>query len=224
MLFRSNNNIPFSFADRLKEAMKLRNLKSSQIEKISQDLYNEGKIKRPIKMPLITDYLKGRYEATQSNIYTLSLILNVNEVWLMGFDVPMDRNFGRTKTAEIDVISLVNNDIIQKIPYAYRTDIADEDPSNFFAIYASDNSMAPLLDVGDIAIIKKYNEFLNGKTYLLKIKGGTPIIRKVIKSDDGKVELQAMNMWNFPTQYDFNFEDLEILGEVVKSENRSAYK
>lgn len=219
-----NNNIPFSFADRLKEAMKLRNLKSSQIEKISQDLYNEGKIKRPIKMPLITDYLKGRYEATQSNIYTLSLILNVNEVWLMGFDVPMDRNFGRTKTAEIDVISLVNNDIIQKIPYAYRTDIADEDPSNFFAIYASDNSMAPLLDVGDIAIIKKYNEFLNGKTYLLKIKGGTPIIRKVIKSDDGKVELQAMNMWNFPTQYDFNFEDLEILGEVVKSENRSAYK
>lgn len=219
-----NNNIPFSFADRLKEAMKLRNLKSSQIEKISQDLYNEGKIKRPIKMPLITDYLKGRYEATQSNIYTLSLILNVNEVWLMGFDVPMDRNFGRTKTAEIDVISLINNDIIQKIPYAYRTDIVDEDPSNFFAIYASDNSMAPLLDVGDIAVIKKYNEFSNGKTYLLKIKGGTPIIRKVIKSDNGKVELQAMNMWNFPTQYDFKFEDLEILGEVVKVENNSAFK
>ena len=219
-----NSNIPFSFADRLKEAMKLRNLKSSQIEKISQDLYNEGKIKRPIKMPLITDYLKGRYEATQSNIYTLSLILNVNEVWLMGFDVPIDRNFGRTKTAEIDVISLVNNDIIQKIPFAYRTDIASEDPKNFFAIYASDNSMAPLLDVGDIAIIKKYTAFLNGKTYLLKIKGGTPIIRKIIKSDDGKVELQAMNMWNFPTQYDFSFDDLEILGEVVKVENNSAFK
>lgn len=32
-----------------------------------------------------------------------------------------------------------------------------------FAIQASDNSMAPLLDVGDIAIIKKYKEFLNKK-------------------------------------------------------------
>ena len=32
--------------------------------------------------------------------------------------------------------------------------------------------MAPLLDVGDIAIIKKYKEFFNKKTYLLKIKGG----------------------------------------------------
>lgn len=213
-----------TFANRLKEAMKLRNFKSSQIEKISQNLYNEGKIKRPIKMPVITDYLKGRYEAAQSNIYTLALILDVNEVWLMGEDVPMDRSFGRTKVTEINLINLSTNEIIQKIPYSYRTDIAEDDPKNLFAIYASDNSMAPLLDVGDIAIIKKYNEFFNGKTYLLKIKGGTPIIRKIIKSDDGKVELQAMNMWNFPTQYDFNFEDLEILGEVIKSENRSAFK
>lgn len=213
-----------TFANRLKEAMKLRDFKSSQIEKISQNLYNEGKIKRPIKMPVITDYLKGRYEAAQSNIYTLALILDVNEVWLMGEDVPMDRSFGRTKVTEINLINLSTNEIIQKIPYSYRTDIAEDDPKNLFAIYASDNSMAPLLDVGDIAIIKKYDEFFNGKTYLLKIKGGTPIIRKVIKSDDGKVELQAMNMWNFPTQYDFNFEDLELLGEVIKSENRSAFK
>ena len=33
-----------------------------------------------------------------------------------------------------------------------------------------------------------------------------------------------MNMWNFPTQYDFIFEDLEILGEVIKIENNSAFK
>ena len=213
-----------TFANRLKEAMKLKDFKSSQIEKISQNLYNEGKIKRPIKMPVITDYLKGRYEAAQSNIYALALILDVNEVWLMGEDVPMDRSFGRTKVAEINLINLSTNEVIQKIPFSYRTDINEDDPKNFFAIYASDSSMAPLLDVGDIAIIKKYKKFLNGKTYLLKLKGGTPIIRKVIKSDDGKIELQAMNMWNFPTQYDFSFEDIEILGEVTKVENNSAFK
>ncbi len=139
----------------------------------------------------------------------------------MGYDVSMD---GRTKIAEIDVINLSTNEILQKIPYSYRTDIAEDAPKNYFAIYASDSSMAPLLDIGDIAIIKKYNDFSNGKTYLLKIKNGNPIIRKVIKSDNGNVELQAMNMWNFPTQYDFNFEDLEILGEVVKVENNSAFK
>ena len=56
-----------TFAERLKEAMQLRNLKSSQIEKISEQLFNENKIKRPIKMPVITDYLKGRYEAAQQD-------------------------------------------------------------------------------------------------------------------------------------------------------------
>lgn len=213
-----------TFAERLKEAMQLRNLKSSQIEKISEQLFNENKIKRPIKMPVITDYLKGRYEAAQSNIYALALILNVNEVWLMGEDVPIDRSFGRTKVAEINLINLSNNEIIQKIPYSYRTDISEEDPSNFFAVYASDNSMAPLLDVGDIAIIKKYKEFTNRKTYLLKIKNGNPIIRKVIKNDDEKIELQAMNMWNFPTQKALNMDDIEILGEVIKVENKSAFK
>lgn len=213
-----------TFAERLKEAMQLRNLKSSQIEKISEQLFNENKIKRPIKMPVITDYLKGRYEAAQSNIYALALILNVNEVWLMGEDVPIDRSFGRTKVAEINLINLSNNEIIQKIPYSYRTDISEEDPSNFFAVYASDNSMAPLLDVGDIAIIKKYKEFTNRKTYLLKIKNSNPIIRKVIKNDDEKIELQAMNMWNFPTQKALNMDDIEILGEVIKVENKSAFK
>lgn len=213
-----------TFAERLKEAMKIRGLKSSQIEKISEDLVNEQKIKRPIRMPVITDYLKGRYEAAQSNIYALALILDVNEVWLMGEDVPIDRSYGRTKIAEINIINLLTNEVVQKIPYSYRTDIAEDDPKNFFAIYASDNSMAPLLDVGDIAIIKKYENFSNKKTYLLKIKGGAPIIRKIIQSDNGEVELHAMNMWNFPIQKDLKLSDIEILGEVVRVENKSAFK
>lgn len=139
----------------------------------------------------------------------------------MGYDVSMD---GKTKIAEIDVINLSTNEIMQKLPYSYRTDIAEDDPKNFFAIYASDNSMAPLLDVGDIAIIKKYENFSNKKTYLLKIKGGAPIIRKIIQSDDGDVELHAMNMWNFPIQKDLKLNDIEILGEVVRVENKSAFK
>ena len=139
----------------------------------------------------------------------------------MGYNVSMD---GKTEIAEIDIINLLTNEVIKKIPYSYRTDIAEEDPKNFFAVYAADNSMAPLLDVGDVAIIRKYKEFVNNKTYLLKIKNGNPIIRKVIKADNGNIELQALNMWNFPTQTNLHFEDIEILGEVVKVENKSAFK
>ena len=207
-----------TFANRLSIAMKKNNI--NQIE-LSDKTTIYGKY---ISQSLINKYLKGKAFARQDNIYVLCKALDVNEAWIMGFDVPMDSSFGSTQITQIDVISLSTNEVIQKIPYLYRTDIAEDDPKNYFAIYASDSSMAPLLDVGDIAIIKKYTEFSNGKTYLLKIKNGNPIIRKIIKSDNGKIELQAMNMWNFPTQYDFKFEDIEILGEVVKSENRSAFK
>lgn len=199
---------------RLKQARELRHItleeagKKADVHKSTILRWENGETEK-IKLPVIE---------------VLASFYNVNPVWLMGYNVPMDKDYGKNKLTTINVINLSTNEVIQTIPYSYRTDISEEDPLNFFAIYASDNSMAPLLDVGDIAIIKKYTEFLNGKTYLLKIKGGTPIIRKVIKSDDGKVELQAMNMWNFPTQYDFRFEDLEIIGEVVKVENNSAFK
>ena len=139
----------------------------------------------------------------------------------MGYDVSMD---GRTQIGEIDVINISTNEIIQKIPYSYRTDITEDNPKNYFAIYASDSSMAPLLDVGDIAIIKKCDKFINMKTHLLKIKNGNPIIRKIIQTDDGKIELHAMNMYNFPIQKDLHLEDIEVLGEVVRVENNSAFK
>lgn len=213
-----NNEEIDTFANRLLLAMKKNNI--NQIE-LSEKTILHGK---KISQSLINKYLKGKAFARQDNIYILSKILNVNEVWLMGYNVPMDRNFGRTKTQHINVYNLITNEVIQTIPYEYRPDIAEDDPKNFFAIQAFDNSMAPLLDVGDIAIIKKYKEFVNKKTYLLKIKNGKPIIRKVIRSDDGLVELQAMNMWNFPIQQDLKFEDIEIIGEVVKVENNSAFK
>ena len=58
---------------------------------------------------------------------------------------------------------------------------------------------------------------------MLKIKNGYPIIRKVIQTTTD-IELQAMNMWNYPTQTDLKNTDIEILGKVIKVENQSAFK
>ena len=168
---------------------------------------------------------KGKTE--KFRIPTLEILADlycVNPQWLMGHNVPMNTNYGKSKITEINVINLSNNEVIQTIPFSYRTDIEDDNPQNYFAVQAADNSMAPLLDIGDIAIIKKYKKFINGKTYLLKIKDGAPIIRKVIQSDDESVELQALNMWNYPTQTDLTMNNIEILGEVVRVENNSAFK
>ena len=201
-----------SFSKRLKEAMKIRNMNQSELSQ-----------KSGISKSSLSEYLKGKYEAKQTGLFNLAKALNVNEVWLMGEDVPMDRDFGRSKVIEIDVIDLITNEVIQKIPYVYRTDIDGQNINNFFAIYANDNSMAPLLDRGDIAIIQKQNTFISGGTYLLKLKNGFPIIRKILQTTSG-YELQAMNMWNFPPQTDLQKNDIEIIGKVIKVENQSAFK
>lgn len=201
-----------SFSKRLKEAMKIRNMNQSELSQ-----------KSGISKSSLSEYLKGKYEAKQTGLFNLAKALNVNEVWLMGEDVPLDRDFGRSKVIEIDVIDLITNEVIQKIPYVYRTDIDGQNINNFFAIYANDNSMAPLLDRGDIAIIQKQNSFISGGTYLLKLKNGFPIIRKILQTTSG-YELQAMNMWNFPPQTDLQNNDIEIIGKVIKVENQSAFK
>lgn len=199
-----------SFAHRLSQALNMRNMKPNDLAK-----------KTGISKSKISSYMSGRYKAKQDGVYILSQALDVDPGWLMGFDISPD---GKSTISEINVLDLHTNDVIAKIPYTYRPDIKDESPENYFAVQVIDNSMAPLLDVGDIAIIKKYKKFENGKTYLLKIKSGIPIIRKVIQTDNYEIELQAMNMWNYPTQKELKLDDLEILGEVVKAENKSAFK
>lgn len=69
-----------TISERLKEAMLLRNVK--QI-----DLVNATGIGKSS----ISTYISGSYEPKQRNIYKLAKALNVNEAWLMGYDVPMER-------------------------------------------------------------------------------------------------------------------------------------
>lgn len=202
-----------TFSNRLKKILKIRNMK--QVELCEKTQLSSG---------LINKYLKGKALARQDKLSILAKALDTNEVWLMGYNVPMDKDYGKEKIGSINVINLSTNEIMHTIPFVYRTDIAEDSPNNYFAIITSDNSMAPLLDVGDIAIIKKNKQFINGKTYLLKIKGGIPIIRKIIKNDSDVVELHAMNMWNYPIQTDIKFSDIEILGMVIRAENQSAFK
>ena len=39
----------------------------------------------------LSQYVSGKVEPGQNKLYILGLALNVNEAWLMGFDVPMER-------------------------------------------------------------------------------------------------------------------------------------
>lgn len=70
-----------TFKDRLNEAMRIRNMDRTTVLKITG-----------IDKGAFSAYVNGRYNAGQTNLYLLAKALNVNEAWLMGHDVPMERN------------------------------------------------------------------------------------------------------------------------------------
>lgn len=70
-----------SIANRMKIAMS--NLKISQAELVKRTGIGKSSI---------STYLTGEYEPKQKNLYKIALALNVNEAWLMGLDVPMEKS------------------------------------------------------------------------------------------------------------------------------------
>ncbi|HDJ5527313.1 TPA: helix-turn-helix domain-containing protein [Staphylococcus aureus] len=69
-----------SFKDRLKQIMSERKISQSDLSR-----------RTGIGRNSISDYLNGKYEAKQDKVFELAKALNVNEAWLMGFDISKNR-------------------------------------------------------------------------------------------------------------------------------------
>lgn len=74
MILKTSN-----FAERLTEALSIRNTTAAEISR-----------KTGISDGLMSKYKKGYQEAKQQNLKLIADALNVNPVWLMGIDVPME--------------------------------------------------------------------------------------------------------------------------------------
>ena len=67
-------------SDRLKEAMYATNIKQAELARLTG-----------ISKGGISNYVTGRYEPKSDIISKLAAALNVSEMWLWGYDVPMER-------------------------------------------------------------------------------------------------------------------------------------
>ena len=69
------------FAERLWMALDSRNMKATELSELTG-----------INKSTISQYLSKEYEPKRDRIELFSKILNVNEAWLTGYDVPMEAN------------------------------------------------------------------------------------------------------------------------------------
>ena len=178
-----------TFNNRLQKAMD--NLNIKQVDLVE---------KTGLDKTLINKYLAGIMKAKQDKLTILAKALDVNEVWLMGYDIPSDRNIKLDKLGnpvkDIPLLGTV------KAGYNYLArenwiDTIEVDPKladsgELFALKVKGDSMSPVLIEDDIVIIKKQNDFENGDIVVAIINGDEATIKKGKKSESS-ILLQPLN-------------------------------
>jgi transcriptional regulator with XRE-family HTH domain len=69
-----------SCGQRIAKALSERGMKQSDLCKFAK-----------VPKSSLSLYLSGAYEPKQNRIYDMAKVLNVSEAWLLGYDVPMER-------------------------------------------------------------------------------------------------------------------------------------
>ena len=87
-----------TFQKRLQKAINIRNVKPVELHE-----------QTGISESLLSKYLSGNAVARQRKLTLISDALNINEIWLMGYDVPMERYFNPSqKTNDENIVELLN--------------------------------------------------------------------------------------------------------------------
>lgn len=77
-------------ATRIKQIMKERNLRQVDILEKCKPFCKKYEVK--LGRNDLSQYVNGKVEPGQEKLTILGMALNVSEAWLMGYDVPMERN------------------------------------------------------------------------------------------------------------------------------------
>lgn len=103
--------------DRLKKIIKIRNLKQIDIVRKAQGL--SSKYNTSINPNDLSQYLSGKVLPSQKKLSILAEILNTNEVWLMGYDVPMSPSMNELDNKDLNIHDV---DRVLGLYYKYLSD------------------------------------------------------------------------------------------------------
>lgn len=193
-----------TFKNRLEKALKIRNIKPVELHE-----------KTGISESLISKYLSGNAVARQRKISLIADTLDINPVWLMGYDIPMEKNIKLDKLGnpiiEIPLLGTVKAgyDYMAQENWEGTIDIDEKlaESGEMFALKVKGDSMSPILIEDDIVIIKKQEDFENGDIVVAIVNGDEATIKKGKKSDNS-ILLQPLNT---------NYEPLIFTYDEMKS-------
>ena len=201
-------------AERLNKAMALREIK--QVE-LSQ--------KTGIPKSALSQYCSGAFKPKQQRLFLLAEALGVDEAWLMGLDVPMER--GSSAVRNLNIIPMPE---MRKIPLLGAIAcgapiLAEEHIEDYvdipkhisadFALTCKGDSMvnARIFD-GDIVYIRQQDTIENGEIAAVLI-GSEATLKRVQLFEDHIILMPENPMYKPLAYWNEGMNNIRILGKAV---------
>lgn len=191
---------------------------------IPQELSNASGVSKAS----ISQYLNGSHAPSNISSGKMARILNVNPLWLMGFDAPMNTNsqVEAAPSSNKGVSVKVLGRVAAGIPIEAITDIIDMEEitedlaktGEFFGLKIKGNSMSPNICNNDVVIVRQQSDAENGEIVIATVNGDEAMCKRLRKYKDG-IELMSIN----PGYDSYEFSNKEIwetpvtiIGKVVE--------
>lgn len=211
---------------RLKEIMRERNLKQVDILEMSKPYQN--KLGITMSKSHLSQYVNGKSSPDQKKLYLLAMTLNVDEGWLMGYEVDRERNNSDKIEQTLDIIPVEQVPVVSSvsagdpiyseeniIDYAFVPSTIKKNGKEFFYLIVSGDSMNREFNSGDLVLVEKGAHIENGQIGVVALNGDEATVKR-IKYDEDKVYLipESNNPEHMPKVYTEN-DDIRFIGKVV---------
>ena len=194
----------------------------SNMNMIPQELSNASGVNKSS----ISQYLNGSHSPTNISSEKMAKILNVNPVWLMGFDVSM-RNNDYTAKDQIKPKTInVLNRVAAGIPVNANTEIIDVEEisqemvrtGEYFGLKIHDDSMEPRICDGDVVIVRQQDDAESGDIVIAMVNGDDATCKRLVKYASS-IALVSLNSKYEPmmfTNEEIMSKPVRVIGKVVE--------
>lgn len=197
---------------RLKEIMNERNLR--QVDILDMVAPYSKKLNVRLAKNDLSQYVSGKVEPSQEKLTLLSLALEVNEPWLMGYDVKKERGEKKQNKTSIPLIGTIaaGTPILAEQNIERYFDIDTSIHCDFCLRIQGDS----MIDVGihddDIVFIRQQPTLEVGEIGAIQI-GEEATLKRFYRTNDSII-LQPANSDYLPQIYTSD-SDIKILGKLV---------
>ena len=190
----------------------------------AQELSNRSNVAKAS----ISQYVNGSHKPSNISSGKMASVLNVNPLWLMGFDVPMNIDTPHTSVpAHKGIVINVLGRVAAGIPIEAITDIIDTEEisqelaktGEFFGLQIHGDSMEPRMYEGDVVIVRQQDDAESGDIVIALVNGNDATCKRLTKYAGG-ISLVSLNSAKYEPMV-FSNQEIEekpvrIIGKVVE--------